>query len=94
MAVLMIVWVMTDFEMTFRGDLFKITWQKNDCFQRFQYKKKKLATVLSNIQVSNPGSSWPSCLVCTQTQQMLDQFCSYYKYRHGIYINPLPDNKF
>ena len=27
-------------------------------------KIKELALVISKIQVSNPGQSWPSCLLC------------------------------
>ena len=37
----MIVWMMTDFDMTFTGDLFKIAWQNRVFFpSQFQYLKK------------------------------------------------------
>ena len=56
----MIVGLVTDFEMTFTGDLTIIVWQNNDFVFKFQnLKKKKIAVVLSNIQVSNPGHLGP-----------------------------------
>ena len=60
----MIVSVVTDFEMTFTGDLFKVSWESNDfvfeSLNTSKTKQKKLAIVLSKIQVSDPGPTWPS----------------------------------
>ena len=38
----MIVGVVTDFEMTFTGDLFKVAWQNKFCFQSFNTLRNKL----------------------------------------------------
>ena len=51
----MFVGVVTDFEMTFTGDLFKNAWQNNDFV--FNTSKKKMPMVLSKFQVSDPGPS-------------------------------------
>ena len=67
----MIVGVGTDFEITFTNDLFKISWQNNDFVSKFQYLKKKLAMVLSKIQVSDPVPFWRSCLGFLRMQQNL-----------------------
>ena len=55
----MIVGVVKDFGMTFTGDLFEIALQSNDLFHKFKYLKKNMATVLSKIQVSDPGHVGP-----------------------------------
>ena len=51
---------MTDFEMTFTGDFFKVAWENNDVF-KFSIPQKKFAAFLSKIQISNTGLSPPSC---------------------------------
>ena len=65
----MIVGVVRDFEMTFTGELFKVVCENNDFVFMFQFlkklkKKKKRGggakLCLSKIQMSGPGSSWPS----------------------------------
>ena len=54
----MIVGVVTDFEMTFAGGLFKIAWKAN----YFLFKVSILQTKgLSNIKASDRGPSLPSC---------------------------------
>ena len=55
-AVAIIVKVVTNFEMTFTGDVFKIVWQTLSLFSKFQYLKN-MAMVLSKIQMSDPGPS-------------------------------------
>ena len=57
-AVVMVVEMVTDFEMTFTGGLVKVAWENNDFVFKVSTPKKKLAMVLLKIQVSNPG---PSC---------------------------------
>ena len=52
--------MVTDFKMTFTGDLVKIAWQNNN----FVFKvsiPKKVAMVLSKIPASYQEPSWPSC---------------------------------
>ena len=61
----MIVGMVTDFQMTFTGDLFNICWQING----FAFKisiPPKMAIVLSKIQVTDLGTSWPYCFSFVQ----------------------------
>ena len=58
----MIVGVITDFEMTFTGDLFKIAWQNYIFAFKVSKPNKKMAMVLSKIQVTDQGLSLTSCL--------------------------------
>ena len=69
----MIVGVVTDFEMTFTCDLFKIAWQ-NNCFQSFNTSKKKWQWASQKIQVSDSGPSWPSCHIILQVWFFLGIF--------------------
>ena len=49
---------MTNFELTFTGELFKLAWKNNDFGYKVSVKpppRKELAMVLSKIQVSDPG---------------------------------------
>ena len=59
----MIVGVVTDFEMTFTGYLFKIACQNNYFVFKVSLpqKKKHWQWFTIKIQVSNSGSSWQSC---------------------------------
>ena len=51
----MIAEVVTDFENILTGDLFKIAWQKCDFVSKISLlQEKKMALVLSDIQVSDP----------------------------------------
>ena len=51
--------VVTDFEITFTCDLFKVAWENNDFVIKVSIPQKKMAMVLSKIQVSDPGHCGP-----------------------------------